>query len=147
MRMNEAGSKMAVNPQKIGLQNAIRNMRSRASAVLNMWSGQVDSDTRRRYFRQSAVHFALAAWQCQVSHKLGLLFSPCSLYRALAVPTLEVLPKFRDIFLSTLRLPSANFSVDDMAAAVGDVASNLKSDGNKLARRKQRLDQRCFKHQ
>jgi hypothetical protein len=92
-----------------------------------MSSPRLDPDTLLRYSRQSAVEFALATWRALLATNLSILFSPCSLYRALAVQALEVLPKFRGVFLSTLRFPVTSLSIEDFAAAVGDVASNPES--------------------
>jgi serpin B len=91
-----------------------------------MSSSTLDADTRVQYSRQSAVNFALAASKALLTKSLNLLFAPHSFYRALAVHALEVLPKFRGAFLSTLRFQGPNLSIDDFAAAVRDTASNLK---------------------
>jgi serpin B len=97
-------------------------------------SARRDSDGRGDYSRQSAVNFALSAWKTQLEIKLDVLFSPYSFYRALAVPALEVLPKVRDAFLETLRFPRSNLSIDEFAAAVRNVASNLHSAGGFVLR-------------
>jgi serpin B len=92
-----------------------------------MASEQLDPAIRAEYARQSAVNFAIAAWKVELEKSLDLLFSPYSLYRALAVLTVEVLPAFRDAFLATLRFPVSTLSINDFAAAVGDIAANLES--------------------
>jgi serpin B len=99
-----------------------------------MSSDNLDSDTRLQRSRQSALTFAWAAWEILIEKNLNLLFSPYSLYRALAVPAVEATPKFREPFLSALGFPVANLSNDDLSAAVGDVASNLKSHNHFVLR-------------
>jgi serpin B len=93
-----------------------------------------DPDGRVDDSRQSAVNFAWDAWKTQLEIKLDVLFSPYSLYRALAVPALEVLPEFRDAFLETLRFPLSNLSIDEFVAVVRNVGSNLQSAGGFVLR-------------
>jgi serine protease inhibitor len=98
-----------------------------APATVSTVAARESRPARDSASQQSAVNFAFAALKIQLEHHLGILFSPHSLYQALAVPAVEVLPKFRDAFLSTLRFPDPNLSIDDFAETVRDVASTFKS--------------------
>jgi serpin B len=92
-----------------------------------MSSSESDSETGGQYSRKPDIKFALTTWKTLLKTNLQLLFSPYSLYRGLAVLAVEVLPRFREAFLSTLCFRDASLSIDDFAAAVRKVAAQLES--------------------
>jgi serpin B len=76
---------------------------------------------------KSATGFASVFWKHELSRGLGLLISPHSFYQALAVLTLQAKPEHRKNFMTAMCLREPNLPVDDFAATVRTLSSDLQS--------------------